>query len=70
MRGQVRVVGRGVSRCSHAPRLTASLGGVPPWEAFPQMSRVLVERLLGLLACSPSLRMSMTATLKMALAGV
>jgi len=22
---------------------------VPPWEAFPQMNRVLVERLLGLL---------------------
>ena len=49
MRRQVRVVGRGVSRCSHAPRLTAAPGGVPPWEAFPQMNRALVERLLSLL---------------------
>ena len=49
MRRQVRVVGRGVSRSSHAPRLTASPGGVPPSEAFPQMNRALVERLLGLL---------------------
>ena len=49
MRRQVRVVGRGVSRCSHAPRLAASPGGVPPWEAFPEMNRVLVGRLLGLL---------------------
>jgi hypothetical protein len=49
MRRQVRVVGRGVSRFSHAPRLTASPGGVPPWEAFPQVNRVLVERLLSLL---------------------
>ena len=39
----MRVVGRGVSRCSHAPQLTASPGGVPPWEAFPQMNRALVE---------------------------
>ena len=45
----MRVVGRGVSRCSHAPQLTASPGGVPPWEAFPQMNRALVERLLSLL---------------------
>ena len=45
----MRVVGRGVSRCSHAPRLTASPGGVPRWEAFPQMNRALVERLLSLL---------------------
>src|SRR5258708_36042903 len=49
MRRQVRVVGRGVSRCSHAPQLAASPGGVPSWEAFPEMNRVLVERLLGLL---------------------
>jgi hypothetical protein len=49
MRRQVRVVGRGVSRCSHAPQLAASPGGVPPWEAFPEMNRVLVERLLSLL---------------------
>src|SRR5258708_32509511 len=49
MRRQVRVVGRGVSRCSHAPQLAASPGGVPSWEAFPEMNRVLAERLLGLL---------------------
>jgi hypothetical protein len=49
MRRQVRVVGRGVSRCSHVPRLAASPGGVPPWEAFPEMNWGLVERLLGLL---------------------
>jgi hypothetical protein len=49
MRRQVRVVGRGVSRCSHAPRLAASPGGVPPWGAFPEMNRALVERLLSLL---------------------
>ena len=49
MRRQVRVVGRGVGRCSHAPQLAASPGGVPPWEAFPEMNRVLVERLLSLL---------------------
>jgi hypothetical protein len=24
-------------------------GAVPPWEAFPEVSRMLVERLLGLL---------------------
>ncbi len=49
MRRQVRVVGRGVSRFSHVPQLAASPGGVPPWEAFPEMNRVLVERLLSLL---------------------
>jgi hypothetical protein len=49
MRRQVRVVGRGVSRCSHAPQLAASPGEVPPWEAFPQVNRVLVEHLLSLL---------------------
>src|SRR5258708_3421267 len=49
MRRQVRVVGRGVSRCSHAPQLAASPGGVPSWEAFPEMNRVLAGRLLGLL---------------------
>ena len=49
MRRQVRVVGRGVGRCSHAPQLAAWAGGVTPWEAFPEMNRVLVERLLSLL---------------------
>jgi hypothetical protein len=49
MRRQVRVVGRGVSRCSHASQLAAAPGGVPRWEAFPEVNRVLVERLLGLL---------------------
>jgi hypothetical protein len=45
----VREVGRSVSRRSCGPQLAASPGGVPPWEAFPEVSRVLVERLLGLL---------------------
>ena len=49
MRRRVRVVGRGVGRCSHVRQLAASPGGVPPWEAFPEMNRVLVERLLSLL---------------------
>ncbi len=50
MRRQVRIVGRGVSRCSRVPQLAAPPGGVPPWEAFPEVNRVLVECLLGLLA--------------------
>ena len=45
----VREVGRGVSRCSGAPQLAASLGGVPRWEAFPEVNRALVGCLLGLL---------------------
>ena len=31
------------------PQLAASLGGVPRWEAFPEVNRVLVGRLLSLL---------------------
>jgi hypothetical protein len=42
-------MGRGVSRGSRAPQLAASPGGVSPWEAFPEVNRVLVQRLLGLL---------------------
>jgi hypothetical protein len=44
-----REVGRGVSRCSGAPQLAAPLGGVPGWEAFPEVNRALVTCLLGLL---------------------
>ena len=43
-------MGHRVCRCSGAPQLTAPRGGVPGWEAFPEVSRVLVARLLGLLA--------------------
>ena len=45
----VREVGRNVSRCSGAPQLAAPLGGVPCWEAFPEVNRALVVCLLGLL---------------------
>jgi hypothetical protein len=44
-----REVGRGGSRRSRAPQLVAPCDGVPPWEAFPEVNRVLVQRLLGLL---------------------
>jgi hypothetical protein len=47
---EVREVGRSVSRCSGAPQLAAPPGGVPRWEAFPEVNRALVARLLGLLA--------------------
>jgi hypothetical protein len=47
---EVREVGRSVSRCSGAPQLAAPLGGVPCWEAFPEVNRALVACLLGLLA--------------------
>jgi hypothetical protein len=42
-------VGRSVWRCSGAPQLAAPLGGVPCWEAFPEVNRALVTCLLGLL---------------------
>ena len=42
-------MGRSVRR-SGAPQLTAPLVGVPCWEAFPEVNRALVVRLLGLLA--------------------
>ena len=45
----MREVGRSVSGCSGAPQLAAPLGGVPRWEAFPEVNRALVARLLGLL---------------------
>ena len=45
----VREVGRGVCRRSGAPQLAAPLGGVPCWEAFPEVNRALVTCLLGLL---------------------
>jgi hypothetical protein len=44
-----REVGRSVGRCSGAPQLAAPRGGVPDWEAFPQVNRALVVCLLGLL---------------------
>ena len=43
----MREAGRGVSGCSSASQLAAPLGGVPCWEAFPEVNRALV---LGLLA--------------------
>ena len=43
-------VGRSVSGCSGAAQLAAPLGGVPCWEAFPEVNRALVVCLLGLLA--------------------
>lgn len=46
----MREVGRSVWRCSGAPQLAAPLGGVPCWEAFPEVNRALVTCLLGLLA--------------------
>jgi hypothetical protein len=46
----VREVGRDVCRRSGAPQLAAPLGGVPRWEAFPEVNRALVTCLLGLLA--------------------
>jgi hypothetical protein len=47
---EVREVGRSVSGCSGAPQLAAPLGGVPRWEAFPEVNRALVACLLGVLA--------------------
>ena len=47
---EVREVGRSVSGCSGAPQLAAPPGGVPRWEAFPEVNRALVVCLLGLLA--------------------
>jgi hypothetical protein len=46
---EVREVGRSVRR-SGGPQLAAPLGGVPCWEAFPEVNRALVVCLLGLLA--------------------
>ena len=43
-------MGRSVSGCSGAPQLAAPLGGVPGWEAFPEVNRALVVCLLGVLA--------------------
>jgi hypothetical protein len=45
----MREAGRGVSGCSSASQLAAPLGGVPSWEAFPEVNRALVACLLGLL---------------------
>ena len=45
----VREVGRSVRR-SGAPQFAAPLGGVPGWEAFPEVNRALVVCLLSLLA--------------------
>jgi hypothetical protein len=46
---EVREVGRSVCRCSGTPQLAAPLGGVPRWEAFPEVNRALVACLLGVL---------------------
>ena len=43
-------MGRSVCRRSGAPQLAAPRGGVPRWEAFPEVNRALVTCLLGLLA--------------------
>ena len=45
----MREVGRSVWRCSGAAEFAAPLGGVPCWEAFPEVIRALVTCLLGLL---------------------
>ena len=42
----MREVGRSVCRRSGAPQLAAPLGGVPCWEAFPEVNRALVVCLL------------------------
>jgi hypothetical protein len=47
---EVREVGRSVCGCSGAPQLAAPLGGVPRWEAFPEVNWALVACLLGVLA--------------------
>jgi hypothetical protein len=39
-------MGSGVSRGSRVPRLAASVGGVPPWDAFPEVNRAVVGCLL------------------------
>src|SRR5215468_7825430 len=52
MRGAVwlvRGVGHGVSGYSKAPSSTTRAAVVPPWEAFPEVNRVAVRHLLGLL---------------------
>jgi hypothetical protein len=36
----------GVRRCCVAPQSRQAPASVPPWAAFPEVSRVLVERLL------------------------
>ena len=40
----------GVWRCCRAPLSRQALAAAPVWEEFPQVNRVLVARLLGLLA--------------------
>jgi hypothetical protein len=37
------------ARCSCAPQSGILPGRVPPWESFPEVNRVAVQRLLGLL---------------------
>jgi len=39
----------GVWRCCHAPLSRPVLATAPAWEAFPEVSRLAVSRLLGLL---------------------
>jgi hypothetical protein len=40
-------MGSGVGRGSRVPQLAASRGVVPPWDAFPEVNRAVVGRLLG-----------------------
>jgi hypothetical protein len=42
-------VGGGACRCGRAPQTGDALVGAPRWEAFPEVNRAVVGRLLGLL---------------------
>ncbi len=46
----MREVGPQCLRMQRCPQLAAPLGGVPCWEAFPEVNRALVACLLGVLA--------------------
>jgi hypothetical protein len=48
--GQARGVGRdGWRRRGRAPQSGPATAGAPRWESFPEVNRVVVQRLLGLL---------------------
>jgi hypothetical protein len=51
-----REVGHGVSGYSQAPSSTTRAAVVPPWEAFPEVNRVAVRHLLGLLVERAAMR--------------
>ena len=42
-------MGRSVRRCGRAPQSSPPAVDAPAWEAFPEVNRLLVQRLLGLL---------------------